>query len=234
MKVNKFICSAAIVVIAMITSMSNAQTNSNTTVHRAEIAPRIWQVSGSNAAVVGASGSRVPMPIVTRPADYQYGTGAAYQQPMWQQSACGCQRIGCRGGCPVAPSAPIVTQPSCEGDLCKLSVKKEKETKTCFRTEQETICVPAVRLPWQDCCPPSKSRTRVVTRLKVEKTKVEACSYKWSVDETNDCDCGSPTHAEPSTAPEAMPEPAKEKFKENVVPAAPKAKAALLRMFRQR
>ena len=141
---------------------------------------------------------------------------------------------------------------SCEGDFCKLSIKKGKEKKTCFKTEQETICIPAVRLPWQACCPPSKSRTRLVTRLKTHKEEVESCSYKWEVEETNDCGCGTPADAMPTKAKQteqtiegsveagpkaespAKPEVSQEAFEEGVVPPAPKVKGAFLKAFRQR
>ena len=136
---------------------------------------------------------------------------------------------------------------SCEGDFCKLSIKKGKEKKTCFKTDQETICIPAVRLPWQDCCPPSKSRTRLVTRLKTHKEEVESSSYKWEVEETNDCGCQTPTEAqhpqqtiegaveaEPVAEPPAKPEVPKETFEEKVVPPVPKVKGAFLKAFRQR
>lgn len=146
---------------------------------------------------------------------------------------------------------------TCEGDFCKLSVKQGKETKSCFTTDQETICIPAVRLPWQDCCPPSKSKTRLVTRLKTKKNEVEACSYKWSVEETNHCGADAPANvtsedvapeaAEPAeqtsegtvetnpvAEPAETPEAVKEAFEENVVPPAPKVKGAFLKAFRQR
>ena len=110
----------------------------------------------------------------------------------------------------------------------------------------------SVTIPWQACCPPSKSRTRLVTRLKKHKEGVESCSYKWEVEETNDCGCGAPTdampakaeqtqqtvegsvEAEPVAEPPAKPKVSKEAFEESAVPPAPKVKGAFLKNFRQR
>lgn len=169
-----------------------------------------------------------------------------------QRSACGCKRRGCQGGCGVAVEATPMFQ-SCEGDFCKLSTKMEKEKKTCFKAEQVAICIPAVRLPWQKCCPPSKSRTRLITKLKTEKTEVEACVYKWSIEETNDCGAepvaaaaskeAAPKEAAPAEGASSEPVEAEKPdvksdleatIEENVVPPAPAAKGAFLRSFRKR
>ena len=271
MKVNKIICSIAVLAIATFTSICNAQT---------EIAPAIdVHAFGGSTSKMGAqqgashmidqpAGSMVVGEQVL-PAQPAFETtseivGSGYHSPApvvqscdcSQEScsqcrpkrrACGCKRRGCQGDCGVAPMFQ-----SCEGDFCKLSIKKGKEKKTCFKTEQETICIPAVRLPWQDCCPPSRSRTRLVTRLKTHKEEVESCSYKWEVEETNDCGCGAPTNAmsakaeqtqqtiegsvvaEPVAEPLAKPKVSKEAFEESAVPPAPKVKGAFLKAFRQR
>ena len=268
MKVNKLICSIAILAIAMINSVGNAQSQTKPISLGGNIGVAVPQpVVGEHQSsmvvsqqvmparpqfeptseIVGSS--YMPAPIIQACDCHQTGcTTCRRTRP--QRPACGCKRLGCRDGCEVAQPAPTKMFQSCEGDFCKLSIKKGKEKKTCFTTEQETICIPAVRLPWQKCCPPSKSHTRIVTRLKTEKKEVESCSYKWTVDETNDCGCESSDLAEPTKAmepekmtevegtvepaPASKPEAAKEAFEENVVPPAPKVKGAFLRAFQKR
>ena len=270
MKVNKIICSIAVLAIAMFTSIGNAQT---------KIMPAADAVAPQQAAQKGVSytfgqpsGNMViseqgiPVQPAFETTSEVVGSGSCMPAPVIQacdcrqesctkcrprRRACRCKQAGCQGGCEVVPAVTPGFQ-SCEGDFCKLSIKKGKEKKSCFKTEQETICIPAVRLPWQDCCPPSKSRTRLVTRLKTEKQEVESCSYKWEVEETNDCGCGAPTNAmsakaeqtqqtiegsveaEPVAEPPAKPKVSKEAFEENVVPPAPKVTGAFLKAFRQR
>ena len=269
MKVNKIICSIAALAIAMFTSVSNAQTEITPAIDA--VAPEIIVQGGASHMIDQPAGSMVVGEQVL-PAQPAFETtseivGSGYHSPAPvvqscgcsqesctqcrpQRRSCGCKRRGCQGDCGVAPMFQ-----SCEGDFCKLTIKKGKEKKPCFTTEQETICIPAVRLPWQDCCPPSKSRTRLVTRLKTEKREVESCSYKWKVEETNDCGCEAPAdampaeakktkpteqtvegsvEAEPVAEPPVKPEVSKEAFEESVVPPAPKVKGAFLKAFRQR
>lgn len=281
MKVNKLIGSIATVAFAMISSAS-AQTAIDPAVP-VEVGSAIQEMAIQDAASysisdTGNSNMVVSEEIMPAQPAFEYesepvGSGYCMPAPVVQscdcfqnsctkccptreRRACGCKRAGCQGGCEVAAEPTPMFQ-SCEGDLCKLSIKKGKETKTCFKSEQETICIPAVRLPWQDCCPPSKSRTRLVTRLKTEKKEVDSCSYKWSVEETNDCGCEAPADAaaedaapaeaqpaeqtvegtvegDPAAEPAPTPEGVKETFEENVVPPAPKVKGAFLKAFRQR
>lgn len=100
------------------------------------------------------------------------------------EGECHCQLPSCRrcllqrrgrlaGGC--------VECPSCSCEICQLTTSETKVKKTCFKVEQETICIPTVRLPWQACCPPTTSRTRTVNRLKTHTYECPECSYKWSV-----------------------------------------------------
>lgn len=267
MKVNKLICSIAILAIAMINSVGNAQSQTRPTslggnIGAAVPQPVVGEHQGSMVVSQQIMPARPQFEPISEIVDSSYMPAPIIQacdchqascttcQPRRQRPACGCQRLGCRGGCEVAQPAPTGTFQSCEGDFCKLSIKKGKEKVTCFTTEQETVCIPAVRLPWQKSCPPSKSRTRIVTRLKTEKKEVESCSYKWTVDETNDCGCESSDQAEPTKAQEAekmievegtvepepavKPEAAKEAFEENIVPPAPKVKGAFLRAFQKR
>jgi hypothetical protein len=149
---------------------------------------------------------------------------------------CGCKKRGCRGEC---VQEAQVQCPSCDGDVCKLTTKKEKQKKTAFKTKQEQICVPAVRLPWQKNCPPSVSKTRLVNRLQRYTYECEVCKYKWSVVETNNCGdqpaaAEAPTDAQKPEAEEAETSKPKVKFDEADVPEAPKVKGAFLRPWRSR
>ena len=65
----------------------------------------------------------------------------------------------------------------------KEGFKKEeiKEKKTCFKVEEKVICVPAVRMPWHKCNPPTTSKTKTIKVLKKESYESPACSYKWSI-----------------------------------------------------
>ena len=268
MKVNKIICLIAVLAIATFTSISNAQTKILPAIVTPEMA--VQNIIGQSGGSMVVSEQGIPAQPAFETTSEIVGSGYAVSpavqscdcnqgscskcRTVRERPACGCRRRGCQGGCGVAPVATQKFQ-SCEGDFCKLSIKKGKEKKKCFKTEQETICIPAVRLPWQDCCPPSKSRTRLVTRLKTDKQEVDSCSYKWKVEETNDCGCEAPTEAmphkampaeakpteqtiegsvEPVAEPPAKPEVPKEVFEENVVPPAPKVKGAFLKAFRQR
>ena len=119
----------------------------------------------------------------------------------------GCNKPGCnscrapRRGCGICKRSCGGSQcPSCEGDICKLELDKSKITKTRFKTEQESVCVPPVRLPWQKCCPPGKSKTRLVTRLKTEKYECPHCAYKWSLVEPEEAK--EPEAADPAEQPQ--------------------------------
>jgi uncharacterized low-complexity protein len=105
-------------------------------------------------------------------------------------------------------------------------------------------------LPWQKCCPPSVSKTRLVNRLKKHTYECETCKYKWSVVEANNCGdgktgdgktgdgkTGDGKAGEPSVASppaESAKDKPDEKFEESVVPEAPKVKGAFLRPWRSR
>ena len=85
---------------------------------------------------------------------------------------CGCRQRSRRGrACQKCPK--------CQQDFCKLEVKKGKEKRTCFKTEQKIVCIPTFRLPWQKC-QPTCSKTRVVNVLKKHKFECPKCEYKWS------------------------------------------------------
>ncbi|MCA9052851.1 MAG: hypothetical protein KDA75_03395 [Planctomycetaceae bacterium] len=50
--------------------------------------------------------------------------------------------------------------------ICCPKWEKEKIEKSCYDIECEHICVPKVKLPWQDCCTPRCARVICVHRLK--------------------------------------------------------------------
>ena len=268
MKVNNYICPVVAVILAMLTSVCSAQSGSKTTVVPKAV-PQAVAPDAVNYVFGDTSGNMiVGETIVPAQPAYETGsdiTGSGYHmpapaiqgcdcngsnctdcRPKRRRLSCRCKRLGCQGECEVA--APKQMFQTCEGDFCKLSIKKGKETKKCFKTEQVPVCIPAVRLPWQKCCPPSKSRTRLVTKLKTEKYEVDSCSYKWSVEETDNCGCESSAasaSAKQSPAAEKSSEPSKAKksdaksdvegtIEENVVPPAPAAKGAFMRVFKKR
>ena len=266
MKVNKYICPVVTVILAMLTSVCSAQSGSKATTAIPQDIPQAVPQDATSHITGRTEGSMVVGDtIVPAQPAYEVGpeiTGSGYRmpapmiqgcnccedsctrcRPKRQRPACRCKRLGCQGECTVvAPKQPMFQ--SCEGDFCKLNIKRGKEKKTCFKTEQVPVCIPAVRLPWQECCPPGKSRTRLVNKLKTEKYDVDSCSYKWSVEETNNCGSEPTTKTAPAQkAPaEGTSEPAKAKepdaksdikgvIEENVVPPAPEVKGAFLRSF---
>lgn len=94
-----------------------------------------------------------------------------------KKRGCGCKR--CKR------TRKKISCPSCavECDTCSLKLDHYKEEKTCFKTEQKIICIPPVRFPWEECCPPGRtSKTRAINVLKVHKYKCKACGYKWELD----------------------------------------------------
>ena len=104
-----------------------------------------------------------------------------------------CRKPGClKDRTPRASRAPRAPRtkscrkcPKCLNDVCTLKVEKGKEKKTCYETEQKIICIPKVRLPWQNCNPdnpaPTCSETRTVTLLKKKKYECDVCKYSWKV-----------------------------------------------------
>jgi hypothetical protein len=81
---------------------------------------------------------------------------------------------GLCGGCKPAGCGSSVRWVCCP--------KWEKETieKSGFEVECEHICVPRVRLPWQDCCTPRCARVIAVNRLKkVTQECGERCVLTW-------------------------------------------------------
>ena len=118
--------------------------------------------------------------------------------PCTKKRGCGCQR--CK-----RPRKKI-SCPSCavECDTCTLKLDHYEEEKKCFKTEQKIVCIPPVRFPWEECCPPGRTnKTRTVNVLKVHKYKCKACGYKWKLDELPEPE--SPSEADKEKTP-AKPE----------------------------
>jgi hypothetical protein len=102
---------------------------------------------------------------------------------------CDCGNVGCQGGCRARKKCERCntdcgcTQcPQCDGEICKLELDNSKVKKTCFKVEQEAICVPSVRLPWKNCAP-CTSKTRTVNRLKTHSYECPNCAYQWKLSE---------------------------------------------------
>ena len=85
-----------------------------------------------------------------------------------------------------------------------MKLEHYEEEKKCFKTEQKIVCIPPVRFPWEECCPPGRTnKTRTVNVLKVHKYKCKACGYKWKLDELPEPE--SPSEADKEKTP-AKPE----------------------------
>lgn len=153
-----------------------------------------------------------------------------------EYEACDCQQPSCHrcrlrsrrsAGCDsCGTDCGSVQCPRCEGDVCKLELDKSKVKKTCFKVEQVPVCIPPVRFPWQECCPPGTAKTRLVNKLKVHKYECPGCSYKWTLQEPEK-ESTEPTEAkkdEPQQAP----------TKEGDVPAAPAIKGAFRNLFQSK
>jgi len=124
-------------------------------------------ITGVNAQTAGC-GCNAPMQVAyTQPTP-------VYSAPV---SSCGCAAAPAKVACP-----------QCDCQFCELDVKKGEVEKTCFKTEQKEICIPAIRYPWKKCCPPKRSKVRTVNVLKKHKYKCPECQYKWSVHEPEDFD----------------------------------------------
>jgi hypothetical protein len=68
-----------------------------------------------------------------------------------------------------AGSCAASCKPGCAAECvcyCRPVARQETVTKECFEVECETICIPGIKFPWQDCCePPSCGKVRRVRRL---------------------------------------------------------------------
>ncbi len=134
--------------------------------------------------------------------------------------ACGKKKCGCRKNRPRPIRSKTVSCPECDCDFCELKVSKTKEKKKCFVVKQKEVCVPAVRLPWKKCCPPSKSKVRVVNVLSTKSYECPTCKYEWNVFEPEAPK--SPNSEDASNTPGSSDESAEIKEVEPVPPSAPK------------
>ncbi|MEL7496782.1 MAG: hypothetical protein AAFN77_04185 [Planctomycetota bacterium] len=150
-------------------------------------------------------------------------------------------RLGGAGGCSdCGTDCGCVECPRCDGDVCRLELDLSKKKKSCFKVEQETVCIPPVRFPWQTC-PPATSKTRLVTRLKVHTFECPNCAYKWKLQlpETGStgptpaivpADSKSNSNGQPNTILEG----GADQVDENEVPKAPVLKGAFRKWTRNR
>lgn len=96
---------------------------------------------------------------------------------------CGCEN-DCQGSCRLNLVRRHIGRkaccPSCN-EFCELKTEVTKEKQTCYKVEEKTICIPAVRLPWQKCAPPQHSETRKINVLKKESYECPKCKYSWEV-----------------------------------------------------
>ena len=71
--------------------------------------------------------------------------------------------------------------PSCGVKICKPSIEKTKEKKSCYEIEQKDVCIPLVNLPWKKCSTPRCGQVRTVNVLKKVDKECESCGYKWEI-----------------------------------------------------
>ncbi len=135
-----------------------------------------------------------------------------------------CERQGvCAGndggvGCPAGDGACSTCRDGkcgrCEPVCghCDAECKTVPVKKTCFEIECKTICVPAVKFPWESCCQTKCGRLRTIRVLKKsEKVIGEKTACEWKV-HSGDCDhcgdggcCNAVPQSAPGHAPEAPP-----------------------------
>lgn len=101
-------------------------------------------------------------------------------------SDCGCDDANCRLKRIGLRKSSRVACPECACEDCLLEIKPSTEKKTCFKVEEKVICVPAVRMPWNKCDPPTTSKSKTIKVLKKETYECPTCSYKWSVAKTSE------------------------------------------------
>jgi len=72
-----------------------------------------------------------------------------------------------------------VTAPQTCEEGCTLEIKEEKEKKTCFKTEEKTICIPPVQLPFPRFCKPLLAKTKTIKVLKEDTYESPITKYTW-------------------------------------------------------
>lgn len=119
------------------------------------------------------------------------------------KTVCGCDDANCSLKRTGLRKSSRMACSNCNCEVCLLETKSITEKKTCFKVEEKVICVPAVRMPWHKCNPPTTSKTKTITVLKKESYEAPACSYKWSVakaDEPSSTAANTATDIEPAAA----------------------------------
>jgi|GEM_PF-5657097 len=111
----------------------------------------------------------------------------------WQteEILCGCGECkpGCFDKCP-RPKRRLLDRCGCPdcghcfnvpSEWCEFNATESTEERTCFKTEQKTVCIPPITFPWQKCGPVKSAKTRSVTVLTTHKYKCPVCKYSWDV-----------------------------------------------------
>ena len=92
--------------------------------------------------------------------------------------------------------------PKCNA-WCELHVEPGTEERSCYQVDYKTICIPAIRFPWQKCGPVRCGRAKTIKVLKKHKYKCPTCHHEWKVVEPQPvCDLGC---REPASSAENKP-----------------------------
>ena len=109
---------------------------------------------------------------------------------------------------------------TCGQEVCVGKSEIEEIELPTFDCETESVCIPAVRFPWQ-CGPPKCGWVRKVAVMTESKMKMEKCVWSWSVKDLCE-ECQQPLPVEiPSAEPPQVEEGTTEI--EAAVPPAPPA-----------
>ena len=151
-------------------------------------------------SVLSAAAISPSLSTLANAATGECGCEGTAESPACQCEACGCEAVEVLEYQSRASSTRCTQKPGCrckrcrkprkkkrqgnvECDTCTLKLDHYEENKTCFKTEQKIVCIPPVRFPWEECCPPGRTnKTRTVNTLTVHKFKCKACGYKWELD----------------------------------------------------
>ena len=85
--------------------------------------------------------------------------------------------MGCKKGC----TKHVQCCPECAEEVCSCSCVKVEESRSCFKVDYKTICIPKVKLPWESCCKPRCAEARSVKVLLVHRYKCPKCKCRWEV-----------------------------------------------------
>jgi hypothetical protein len=78
--------------------------------------------------------------------------------------------------------------PLCGCAVCRPVETIVKEKKHCWEVECKTICIPAIRWPWTDCCQPPCGKAKTVKVLKKVEYECARCGYEWEL-QAVECQC---------------------------------------------